>query len=318
MPRTTASGCVFTEPRPDLARHDFAGAAAPVLDLIAAYYPDDIDLQEAIAVSRPKAVSMLERGASLELEQACGSLMVRVINETGHKLPTGHIEGRRVWLNVLFRDGGGQTVGEYGHYDTATAHLAEDTTQIYEMHVGLSEAAAKLTGYPAGTTSHMALADTIEKDNRIPPRGFTNAAFEAGGAPVVAATYADGQYWGDSYFSIPDGAVLAEVTVNYQSLPDHYMEALRDGNVTDHWGDTLYSLWEETGKGAPIRMATDDPGDLAVGSFMRGDIDCDGSVGIVDFLFVLSEWGKRFSPADLDGSTEVGVTDLMIVLMNWG
>ncbi|MCB1569416.1 MAG: hypothetical protein KDI69_11450, partial [Xanthomonadales bacterium] len=41
----------------------------------------------------------------------------------------------------------------------------------------------------------------------------------------------------------------------YQTLPRHYIEALRDGNVTDDKGDILYALWENTGKGAPVPMA---------------------------------------------------------------
>ncbi len=101
----------------------------------------------------------------------------------------------------------------------------------------------------------MALADTIVKDNRIPPRGFTNAAFEAGGAPPVGAVYADGQYWSDSRFAVPAGAVRAEAEIYYQNTPRHYIEALRDGNVTDDWGETLADLWNATGRGAPIEIA---------------------------------------------------------------
>jgi hypothetical protein len=101
----------------------------------------------------------------------------------------------------------------------------------------------------------MALADTIEKDNRIPPRGFTNAAFEQGGAPVVAATYADGQHWSDVRFPVPAGAVRADVALYYQSLPRFYIEELRDNNTTDDWGEILHALWVQTGRGAPIEMA---------------------------------------------------------------
>ena len=41
------------------------------------------------------------------------------------------------------------------------------------------------------------LNNVVVKDNRIPPRGFTNAAFEAFDGAPVGATYADGQYWDD-------------------------------------------------------------------------------------------------------------------------
>ena len=178
-----------------------------------------------------------------------------MINQSGHKIPTGHIEGRRIWINVRFLDAAGALVAERGHYDAAAAELDEESTEVFEMKVGLSADAAIATGLPAGVTGHMALADTIEKDNRIPPRGFDNAAFETGGAPAVGASYADGQYWSDVAYPIPAGTVEAAVTLFYQSLPKHYIEELRDGNVTDDWGTTLHDLWVETGRGAPISMA---------------------------------------------------------------
>ena len=110
---------------------------------------------------------------------------------------------------------------------------------------------------PPGRTGHMALADTIEKDNRIPPRGFDNPAFDEArrtGRRLEPTT--DGQYWDDRRFAMPAGAVRAEVTLYYQNTPRDYIEALRDGNVTDHWGETLHDLWSETGRGAPIAMAS--------------------------------------------------------------
>jgi hypothetical protein len=280
MPKTTAKSCFFGPIRSGMGRHDFAGAAAPSLDLIAAHYQNDpaVDLA-AVARGRQKAVEMLERSASLELVQHGRNVRVRVINETGHKLPTGHIEGRRVWLNVKFFNAADALVGEFGHYDAAEAHLDESSTQVYEMIVGLSPYAAQITDLPAGPTTHMALADTIVKDNRIPPRGFDNASFDAGGAPVVGASYADGQYWADSHFPIPTTAVRAVVTVNYQTLTRHYIEALRDGNTTNHWGQTLHNLWVQTGKGAPIPITS---GNLPLHAFPAGDLNCNGGVDFFD------------------------------------
>jgi hypothetical protein len=258
MPRVVAAGCVFTDERPDLARHEFAGAGAPVLDLIAELYKDDpaVDLP-SIARGRAAAVTMLQSAATIELSQTDpGHLDVRVTNETGHKLPTGHSEGRRMWINVRFFDADGALVGEHGHYDTTEATLDRSSTVVFEMLMGLSADAAAVTGKQPGVTGHMALADTIEKDNRIPPRGFTNAAFEAAGAPVVGEDYEDGQYWHDSRFELPSGAVRADVALYYQSTPREYVEELRDSNYSNHWGDTLHDVWEKTGRGTPIAMAS--------------------------------------------------------------
>lgn len=257
MPATTGWGCAFGEERTDLARHEFAGAAAPVLDLIAALFANDpaVDLA-AIARARVQAIDMLGRAATLELAQDGAILQVRLVNQSGHKLPTGHIEGRRIWLNVRFVDASGVLLAEYGGYDTATATLDASSTAVYEMVVGLSADGAAATGLSVGPTTHMALADTIEKDNRIPPRGFDAARFETAGAPIVAWTYADGQYWDDRTFPILPGAAAATVTAYYQSTPREYVEGLRDANVTDAWGTTLHDVWTATGRGTPIAMAS--------------------------------------------------------------
>ncbi len=54
-----------------------------------------------------------------------------------------------------------------------------------------------------------------------------------------------------------------------------------------------------------------------------GDVDCDGIVGITDFLAVLGAWGPCPSdpepcPADFDDDGEVGIQDFLFVLGVWG
>lgn len=257
MPTVEGRGCVWARTRSDLALHDFAGAAVPSLDLIAAATVGDPEVdQAAIVAGRAKALSMLQRAATVQLRREGAALVARVINQSGHKLPTGHIEGRRVWLNLRHYDAAGQLLGESGHYDPVAAELDETTTTVYEMQVALSADAAAATGLAAGVTTHMALADTIWKDTRIPPRGFNNSAFEDGGAPVVGTVYADGEYWHERSYAIPPGSTEVVATLYYQSLTRHYIEALRDGNVTDNRGDALFALWQATGRGAPIVMTT--------------------------------------------------------------
>ncbi len=57
---------------------------------------------------------------------------------------------------------------------------------------------------------------------------------------------------------------------------------------------------------------------------LLGDLDDDGTVGIVDFLALLAAWGPcsdpcpRSCPADLDGDCVVGILDLLVLLGNWG
>jgi len=315
MPTVKGRSCFFGPEREDLATHEFAGASAWVLDIIALYYADDpsVDL-DALADGRRRAVDMLERAATVELQQVGGSIRVRTYNQSGHKLPTGHIEGRRVWLNVKIFDDAGELIREYGQYDYDEAHLDEQRTVIYEMHVGLSEEAAEATGYQPGVTTHMALADTIEKDNRIPPRGFNNEAYAAAGAPVVGAEYEDGQHWADAWFALPENAASVVATVNYQTVTRHYIEALRDANETDHWGDTLHSLWEQTGKGPPIQMTSSQ---TTLKPFQFGDINGDNAVNATDLAELLEAWRSRAVRADLNGDLLVDSRDLALLLGSW-
>jgi probable HAF family extracellular repeat protein len=55
-----------------------------------------------------------------------------------------------------------------------------------------------------------------------------------------------------------------------------------------------------------------------------GDVDGDGTVGILDLLGLLAAWGPCAGPcppscaADFDGDCAVGITDLLTLLANWG
>lgn len=315
MPRSQGTACVMTPARPDLAAHDFSGASDWVLQIIGLYYQGNPEVsQSALQRGRTNAVAMLRRSVSLELRQSCNVLQVRLYNESGHKLPTGHIEGRRMWLHVRVLDAAGALLAEYGRYDPAEAILDESSTTVYEMKVGLSDDAARATGLPSGTTTHMALADTIIKDNRIPPRGYSIAAYELAGAPAVGADYSEGQYWSDSSFSLPFGAATATATVNYQTVTRHYIESLRDGNVTNHWGNTLYGLWLQADRGAPILVASET---IRVASTTAvPDLDCDGVVDGCDLGILLGSWGA--STHDLDADGVVGPLDLVLLLGAWG
>ncbi|MHC4081572.1 MAG: endonuclease/exonuclease/phosphatase family protein [Planctomycetota bacterium] len=59
--------------------------------------------------------------------------------------------------------------------------------------------------------------------------------------------------------------------------------------------------------------------DLSVEPYCFGDIDADGTVGVVDFLYVLAAWGPCGGcPEDLDGDGDVDVSDFLLLLAQWG
>ncbi|HPF71943.1 MAG TPA: FlgD immunoglobulin-like domain containing protein, partial [Candidatus Krumholzibacteria bacterium] len=223
------------------------------------FYPTEVDPVE-LQAGKVRAQAMLTLAATLEVtaDNRDGRLgvNVRVTNETGHKLPSGYPEGRRSWLNVKAFDAGDNLVYESGAYDAATGELVHDAdAKIYHIEPGISTRLAGVLGLEAGPSFHFALNDTVYLDNRIPPRGFTNAAFTAVQSPPVAYAYADGQYWDDTHYTLPDGAVRVEAVLWYQTTSKEYVEFLRDNNTVDDMGQRLYDAWATTGRSAPVAMA---------------------------------------------------------------
>ncbi len=258
MPDGTGRGCNRNSRpiRDDLPRHDLNGGNTWLVLAVRELYPDaDTGLDEASALaSVARAESMLAAASDLEVWQEGTELVARVINQTGHKLPSGYPEGRRIWVNVEFYDAGGSEIAEFGGYDLATATLDPAGTTVYEAKIGVDAAMSAATGIPEGPGFHFAVNNAWYKDNRIPPRGFTNAGFESVQAAPVGHTYEDGQYWDDTRFAIPAGATQAEVYVWYQLASREYIEFLRDENVTDNSGQVLYDAWVATGRSAPVEM----------------------------------------------------------------
>lgn len=180
--------------------------------------------------------------------------MVRVVNETGHKLPTGYPEGRRMWLNLKAYDANDQLIYESGAYDQATAILNKDADiKIYEAKLGITPELAPIVDLPAGESFHFVLNNTYVKDNRIPPRGYTQTAFDKPGLRPVAASYTDGQYWDDTPYPIPNGTVRVEATLYYQTSSKEYIDFLRANGGVD--GKSLGQLWD-TSPSPPQVVAT--------------------------------------------------------------
>jgi hypothetical protein len=108
--------------------------------------------------------------------------------------------------------------------------------------------------YSVGESFHFALNNMVVKDNRIPPRGFTNANFEAVQAAPVGYSYADGAFSDVTTYSVPEETYRIEVKLLYQTTSKEYIEFLRDNNVTDTKGQVLYDLWVANGKSSPVVM----------------------------------------------------------------
>lgn len=186
-----------------------------------------------------------------------------------------------MWINVKFYDAGMALVSESGAYDPSTGALGHDAeAKIYDIEPGLDEVTAPLVGVDPGPSFHFVLNNKIFKDNRIPPRGFTNAAYASFGGAPVAHSYADGQYWDDTFYAVPAGARSAEVTLYYQSTSKEFIEFLRDENTTNSKGQDLYDLWYVNDKCPPEIMTS---AQIALILATPGDYDGDGDVDLVDY-----------------------------------
>lgn len=252
MRDVTGQGCNLAPPvRNDLPLHDMTGGSTWFPGLRSTLFRGEVN-DAAIQAGIARARYMLQNAAEMDIAQNGPELIVTITNNTGHKLPTGYPEGRRAWLNIKFFDNAMALVGESGAYDSATGVLSHDPeAKIYEI----LPATSGIPGVPDETEFHFVLNNSVLKDNRIPPRGFTNAAFANFGGPPVAYSYADGQYWDDTVHTIPPTATSAEVTLYYQSTSKEFVEFLLAENSTNSKGQELYDLWNNNGKCPPELMS---------------------------------------------------------------
>jgi hypothetical protein len=102
-----------------------------------------------------RAHANLENAASLELT----GNMLRIVNLTGHKLISGYPEGRRMWLNIEWKDAAGATIREDGAYGSMPVtfdvngdgnvdagdvvdtllDLEDPNTKVYEAHGAITK-----------------------------------------------------------------------------------------------------------------------------------------------------------------------------------
>lgn len=170
MRPATAMGCNLPNRpnRPDMPVHDLTGAnywgshAVAYLDAVDKLHLGSglSDAQtDAMSVARARTLETLRSAVTLKMvdgdsENLTGTL--RVTNLTGHKLPSGYPDGKRMWLNLRWYDASGALLREDGAYGEIelTPPLEVDgqtltrvrtlldrggsNTRIYEMVLGIS------------------------------------------------------------------------------------------------------------------------------------------------------------------------------------
>jgi hypothetical protein len=240
--------------RQDLPLHDMTGHSTWLPLVLANLYSNEVNAA-ALSAGVARATTILQNAADLAIKDASGQINVVITNNCGHKLPTGYPEGRRMWVNVQFYNAASNLVAESCAYNPNTGELAHDAhAKIYEVHPGIDANITNLVGLPEGPSLHFVLNNKTFEDNRIPPRGFTNANFAAFGGAPVGYSYADGQHWDVTPYPVPAEATRAEVKLYFQSTSKEFIEFLRDENHTNTKGQELYDLWNNNGKCPPTLM----------------------------------------------------------------
>jgi hypothetical protein len=272
MKRAVGRACNKNVPvRQDLATHDLTGANAWMTMILAsldqkaitydaynyailsgAKYPgariDVSGLQGvglALASGAVRARATVRRAATVErVAEDSSSLTVRIVNHTGHKLPSGFPEGRRAWLQVTFYDVDGAVISEINPYEPLVAPMVNGQrvyqsggilTTTHDEAIFEASMSSALTGEEK--TFHFVLATDRYKDNRIPPRGFDVAGSVARlahprhqGADALDL-YSENEYEG-GYRALtlpkPPEAAGWTATLRYQTTSKEYVEFLRD------------------------------------------------------------------------------------------
>ncbi len=259
--------------RTGVSRHDLLGAASWQLRAIAAHIPDTAPGVAVNLYSNADRIDTFMRGAASvdimasALAGASASATVRVTNHTGHKLPTGYPEGRRMWLEIDVLDDTGRSVAGSARYDAATGMLEADAqARTYEALLGVRQTDGTVTpGF------HFVLSDTLVLDTRIPPEGFAPAAADDDaplGRDYTDATTGAYHHYDDVRYSLAGlcgtGTLRLRARLRYQATTREYMEYLRDHAPASadpvlagmSFGQIAFQAWSEHGGATPIEMAS--------------------------------------------------------------
>ena len=273
--------------RRPLRQHVFVGGNAWAQDMIPLFFPDQAPLIPAFETVQEMARENLRQAATLQAALDGTTLRVNVVNESGHKLPTGYPEGRRMWLEVVGYDAGGTAVYESGAYDDDQALLSKDA----DLKVWAADLGVKKPGIPAEKSFHFILNNVVLKDNRIPPTGFDVARASEHATVIVrgdrasdlthgerdcrgyevfpdpeAACHAfdydaaDGKSDGTDvvFYELPAGVESVRVRLRYQTASREYIEFLSDplssGDYYDRFTAGLKAAWMLTGMSPPVDM----------------------------------------------------------------
>ena len=184
-------------------------------------------------------------------------------------------------------------------YHITCADLAEDGTLWVGSGRGLYHFDPSTSGYVQYTPDNSALPSDDINEIEIAPDGS-----------IWAATF-------DYTFPYPGGLTRFDEqgsttwTMTGSPLPHNQIADVAARSVPGG-----YEVW--------VGTASEGVAVLGFQTGIPGDVDGDGTVGILDFLALLGAWGPCPAPcppscaADFDADCQVGISDFLILLGNWG
>jgi hypothetical protein len=337
MPSTEAADATACSMRQNnrsgnLPVHAFVGGNTWVPGIIKGQYGAGLDLSgnnrtESLDQTIDFARELLGTAASVETtigsytpptssDAGAMALSVKVTNLSGHKLPTGYAEGRRMWLNVQVRDANGALVFESGAYDANTAELTEDAqARVYETLQGIFNHHGTNTcdtdDADGDPMFHFVLNDCVGKDSRIPPLGFTPASADDPNGydmnPVGAITYPETSAGSGVLVNfdvapyavtVPAGTtgpLTATARLYYQTSSNHYIGFLRDQAT-----DNAFPAENDLCSGGPNRPYTVGPQSKSRGQYVYDLWNNDRIFGSdFDSATALPPTGYGMSPPEL-------------------
>jgi hypothetical protein len=289
--------CIQTPPGRrvgDLKKHEFAGGNSWMPSVLKNAYGPALgqDRVNAFDQTIASSLNLLQNQSALVETSLISStpteaqVNVKVTNLTGHKLPTGDPEGRRMWINLTVKDASDTLIYESGAYNEVNAVLTYDSDiKIYETQQGIWDANTSTCVIESlgNKLFHFALNNCIAKDNRIPPLGFTGGNdLELKPVAIIYPTVIGDSsrlvnYDETNYsFVIPNGTAFPlsiTAVLKYQTSSKDYIDFLNDesstpsentlcnrtqttGPANQSRGAFMKTLWENNGKSAPVAMAT--------------------------------------------------------------
>lgn len=252
---------------PDLAQHAIVGGNDFVPRALAMFDPF-VEIQQELPFIVAAVEETLRSAVKLEVTTATTSQAiealggdtvdfgVRLTNLTGHKLPTGYPEGRRVYLQLSLTLNG-RTTPISGEWDPLTGSLMTDPQlRTYETEHGRVENGVGVR------TRHLIRMNQIMSDTRIPPEGFVPRAPDMAPSGRDYGSTAPYRHFDEHTYAIvlPDVVVTSTGTITVRA---RYM--LTDGEVVsflvENAGPTsteainLTRAWEALDKLPPKIMA---------------------------------------------------------------